>query len=85
VKLTPAQRHNLEMIRKAGGTVRRVRFQFCGADDKPIRGMNRVAVASLVKLGLLMRVVGETAERSYEMFTLMHSDYNTKILTGGAS
>lgn len=62
MKLTEAQRWNLDVIRKAGGTVERDRHGFHLPGDKAcIRGMNAVAVRSLVKLGLL--ALTETAGR----------------------
>lgn len=67
-KLTEAQQHNLEAIKNAGGSMRRIRFRFCGADGKPILGMNSVAVASLVKLGLVTRT--GSADEIGETFTI---------------
>lgn len=52
--LTDAQRHNLNTIREAGGVVEHDRHGFHKPGEKEcIRGMNAVAVRSLVKLGRL--------------------------------
>jgi hypothetical protein len=53
-KLTDAQVANLTAIRNAGGIVERDRFGFHKPGEKArIRGMNAVAVDSLIRLGKL--------------------------------
>jgi hypothetical protein len=58
--LTDAQRDNLTAIRDAGGSVERDRYGFHKPGDTAVlRGMNVVAVRSLVKLGWLTCMEGE--------------------------
>lgn len=58
-KLTNAQRANLSAIRVAGGVVERDQYGFHKPGEKTcIRGMNSVAVRSLIKLGHLTLVEG---------------------------
>ena len=56
-KLTDAQFDNLTTIKDVGGTVERDRYGFHKPGNcTPIRGMNAVAVRSLIKLGYLVEV-----------------------------
>lgn len=58
-KLTNAQLDNLTAIRDAGGVVERDRYGFHKPGEKAcLRGMNSVAVRSLIKLGQLTLVAG---------------------------
>jgi len=59
-KLTAAQLDNLKAIRTAGGVVEQDRYGFHKPGEKAcIRGMNTVAVRSLVKIGRLTLTAGE--------------------------
>jgi hypothetical protein len=59
-KLTDAQLDNLAAIRDAGGVVERDRYGFHKPGEKTcLRGMNSVAVKSLVKLGHLTLTQGD--------------------------
>jgi hypothetical protein len=74
VKLTDAQRVNLDAIRKVGGSVEHDRYGFHRPGEKErLRGMNAVAVHSLAKLGLL--TVAASVDR--DTFTLVERKSRT--------
>lgn len=57
--LTDAQRTNLAAIKAAGGSVEHDRYGFHKPGEKEcLRGMNAVAVKSLIKNGRLILVTG---------------------------